>query len=419
MENNNIYKDRRERAEQWDFKGVDTKEYSHGMHPYPAMMIPQVARSLIENFGENSKTLLDPFMGSGSTIIEGIVNPNIEEIYAIELNPLGILIAKTKSEYDIDISKLENKIKKLKNNFNNITAKDIDFKNIDIWFENYVIKDLSKLRKYIFAIEDEKVRNFFLTTFSETVRKVSNQKKGEFKLVKMKPDKLDKHNPDVLKTFCEIFDKNINCINKLKEKGKNTNINIYTNDTRRGSEIPSNSVDLLITSPPYGDSGTTVAYGQFSRLNSQWIGYDYETIKSVDKEGLGGRPAKTLENDIESPTLQSSLEEISQYDHKRARQVLAFYQDFEYCIQDMDRVMKKNSKLCFVVGNRNVKGVRLNTDEILSEMFVNKGNYKHIKTIIREIPNKTMPSKNSPSNEKGNTTSTMNNEYIVVLEKIE
>ena len=37
--------------------------------------------------------------------------------------------------------------------------------------------------------------------------------------------------------------------------------------TKKAFSVKKNSVDLLVTSPPYGDSKTTVAYGQFSRLN--------------------------------------------------------------------------------------------------------------------------------------------------------
>ena len=51
----------------WDFRGGDTKYSNHGFHTYPAMMIPQVARRLIETYGKDSKVMLDPFMGSGTT----------------------------------------------------------------------------------------------------------------------------------------------------------------------------------------------------------------------------------------------------------------------------------------------------------------------------------------------------------------
>jgi hypothetical protein len=69
-----------------------------------------------------------------------------------------------------------------------------------------------------------------------------------------------------------------------------------------------------------------------------------------------------------------------------------------------------------VVGNRRVKNIQINLDYFTAEMFEKCG-FKHEITIVREIPNKRMPSKNSPTNKTGVTISTMNNEYIVILTK--
>ncbi|MCW7078916.1 MAG: hypothetical protein OCU22_07320 [Canidatus Methanoxibalbensis ujae] len=68
------------------------------------------------------------------------------------------------------------------------------------------------------------------------------------------------------------------------------------------------------------------------------------------------------------------------------------------------------------MGNRRVKGIEIPNDEITREFFEREG-FEHIKTIIREIPNKRMPKRNSPSNIAGVTDTTMNHEYIVILRK--
>jgi hypothetical protein len=41
-----------------------------------------------------------------------------------------------------------------------------------------------------------------------------------------------------------------------------------------GEDYFESSVNLVVTSPPYGDSGTTVAYAQFSWLSNSWLGLD-------------------------------------------------------------------------------------------------------------------------------------------------
>src|SRR3989344_2905567 len=81
----------------WDFKKANTKEFTHGLHTYPAMMIPQIARRLIYLYGKEAKTLLDPFCGSGTSLVESSLIPTIKEAYGFDLNPLAILISKVKS----------------------------------------------------------------------------------------------------------------------------------------------------------------------------------------------------------------------------------------------------------------------------------------------------------------------------------
>ncbi len=103
-------------------------------------------------------------------------------------------------------------------------------------------------------------------------------------------------------------------------------------------------------------------------------------------------------------------------DSKRAKEILAFYHDYKKSIDNIAPLIKKDGYACYVVGNRKVKGVVLPTDEITISFFKSHG-FSHVETVIRNIPNKRMPSKNSPTNVVGKLDSTMTNEYVVVLKK--
>ena len=87
--NNTLYED------SWDFKNANTKEYTHCFHSYPAKMIPQVARRIIEIYGENATLLFDPYCGTRTSLVEA----NLKGINAIgtDLNPLARLIAQAKT----------------------------------------------------------------------------------------------------------------------------------------------------------------------------------------------------------------------------------------------------------------------------------------------------------------------------------
>lgn len=403
-----------ENFKSWDFKEADTKEYTHCIHTYPAMMIPQIARRLIYLYGKNAKTLLDPFCGSGTSLVEASLTNHIKEAYGFDLNPLATLISKVKTTQINDLTLISTLKVILSENKEDIIIPK--FKNIEFWFKPKVIKDLALLKKAINKLQDDNIKNFFKVCFSETIRNTSNTRNSEFKLYRMPKEKLEKYNPDVFKEFEKIAHKYINGVREYNKIKTNTKININLFSSMNELPIKENIIDILVTSPPYGDSKTTVAYGQFSRLALQWL--DYEDINSLDNKLLGGKASENLEIKINSPTLKDIIQKIKTIDEKRAREVLSFYEDFDKVVIQLSRVMAKDGYVCFVVGNRTVKGINIPTDKIMSEMFMAHGNYKHIETYTRAIPNKRMPSLNSPSNKIGEKVTTMCNEFIFVLRKI-
>lgn len=129
--------------ESWDFRKANTKEHTHCFHSYPAMMIPQVARRILELYGKKSKILFDPYFGTGTSLVEA----NIKGINAIgtDINPLARLIAMTKTT-KIDIQVLDLFLQDFINYFFSINfhldrIKSVvipEIKNLDFWFSKTV-----------------------------------------------------------------------------------------------------------------------------------------------------------------------------------------------------------------------------------------------------------------------------------------
>ena len=404
--------------DEWDFKSYQTKTYTHGFHTYPAMFIPQVARKLIEVFSYKHDTVCDIFCGSGTTLVESsLLNRNS---IGIELNPLAVLIAKVKTT-PIDPQTLTNNLKTILAGYNNIkNAVPPKFNNIDFWFSESVIKDLTKLKLAIWNISEENIRNFFSVCFSEVVRIVSFTRHKEFKLFRDR-SKLEKSfKPDIMSEFIKMCENNILRMKEyVHDVIPNANVKIILGDSTKDNGIPPESVDFIITSPPYGDSRTTVAYGQFSRLPAQWLDLLPPQVKDIDKELLGGKNNISL-NDTAvdlSDTLKLSIKVISEKDKERAKDVLSFYRDLYKALTQAHKILRPKKYLCLIVGNRTVKELVLKTDEIICEFgekigFISQG------ILYRNIPNKRMPLKNSPTNEPGKTGFTMQKESIVLLKKL-
>jgi len=403
----------------WDYRGENTKTYTHGIHTYPAMFIPQVARRLLESYSKEGDTICDIFCGSGTALVESKVLGR--NAYGIDLNPLAISLAKAKTT-PINPQKLTKEYFALLGRLEKIKDNEItkpNFKNLDFWFKEKAITKLAKLKKAIQEIEDRAIRDFLMVAFSEIVRYASNTKTSEFKLVRIKGEKLEKHDPDVFGIFRKKAGANIAGVGEFyKEAKKNVWTKIIFGDSSKDNGVKEDSIDCIITSPPYGDSRTTVAYGQFSRLSAQWsdVFEDPNKASGVDKELLGGRATRTLSHALPSKYLNDSLDKIAKQDAARAKDVLSFYIGLNDCLKQAHKILKPKKYFCLVIGNRLVKQVRIPTDFIIAELGEKIGfNCEDI--FVRNIPGKRMPIKNSPTNIVGALEETINKESIVVLRK--
>jgi hypothetical protein len=203
-------------------------------------------------------------------------------------------------------------------------------------------------------------------------------------------------------------------------------------DTRNISEsfekIPKGVLEngkahLIVTSPPYGDHSTTVAYGQFSKHIGLWLELPQEKLLDVDSTGLGGR--KKEFSDLGSPLLDKILHEVHENDKKitkktnmpcRAEDVYAYFHDTDSCLEQISQFLKQGkSYCCFVVANRTVRRVKIPTDEIIVQLGKKYG-FKHKETIYRTIANKAMSVKNAPENIANLSGETMTRESIVIWE---
>jgi len=419
--------------EDWDFAKADIHYMTHGLHPYPARMIPQIARRLIEKYSSKNDIILDPFCGSGGVLVEATLLGR--DSFGIDINPLACLLARVKTT-PLDPALLMKEWEQLKKNlgrdigllrFHQLKVEIPDFSdaNITYWFKPYMIEELALIKQHIDKIKNKKIREFFYICFSNTVRLVSGTRKGEFKLYRMPEEKWKKFRPDVF----SVFEKRVNdSISKMgefydfiKKKKIKAKAEIFEGDTSKlfteefpiegRKKLTEGSVNLIVTSPPYGDSHTTVAYGQFSRYSLIWLGYEKDKTLEIDRKSLGGR--KRNEN-LYSETLNQTLKKIS--NEKRKQEVKSFFVDLNECISKLHRVLSPRGHACFVLGNRTVNKVKIPTDKILTELGKPLG-FKLIRVIHRRIPSKRIPWKSSPTNIPGQKVETISKENIVILQK--
>lgn len=408
----------------WDFETHNTQYLTHGIHTYPAKMVPQIAENVINEYGKNANILFDPFCGTGTTLLEAKLH-NIHSIGS-DLNPLARLIAKVKTtnieEKTLNLY-LENFHQHYFDVIYNFHKYDNElvphYPNIAYWFSKKVIRDLTIIKNYINrSIDNLLVKNFFLVSFSQTIRDCSWQRNDEFKLYRMPEEKIRYFNPEVFPVMERILARNylglLEC-NKISDDEFIPVVDSFNSVEYIPKRLVNKeSVDLVLTSPPYGDSSTTVAYGQFSAFANQWI-YDDIAPRKLDKDLMGGHKAKIFRK-FKSDALNDQINEISKVDHSRALEVVAFYRDYYKSIVNISNTVKPKGFVCYVVSNRTVRGIKLSTDLVTIDFFKANG-FKKIEEYDRRISNKRLPRKNSSNGKKGNTTELMNKEYIIVMQR--
>lgn len=435
-----------ESEDHWDYKGTNNSErdFVHGFCTYPAMMVPKMQREMLdvclEQIQESNPCLLDPFAGSGTILVEGMLRGL--NIVGIDVNPLAILLCKVKTTI-LDISLLNMKANQLLDWIDDhVRIQNHQFAGINKWFTGQAISDLSRIREGILLEKEIIYRRFFWATFCEIVRVVSNSRDCTYKLHIKEQEDIDGYNKDAITLFKNVLQNNIDKYekfynelrvrghlkrNRLEYKG---NVKIILGDCVSYLNHSKKKYNLLFTSPPYGDNHTTVSYGQYSIMPLRWIDCKdiddsmdealLDSLFEIDNQSLGGRSSyKTItsgrKNVIKkSKTLKCQLEEISEIALKQTNKIIAFYSDYDNFLSAVAKKMKPNAISVWTLGNRKVAKQEIFMDKIMIELCETY-RMKLLTSFSRKILNKRMPELNGYQGQEKGMQNTMTREHILIF----
>lgn len=418
----------------WTFEGCtqkDTRYITHSYHRYPAKFIPQLASRLIKELTSCGDLVVDPFMGSGTTLVEAKVTGRTS--IGVDINPVAYLISKAKvTPINPDI--VENNFKKL---FLNLTACQSDtrlplqFKEqgisplvpnhnrIDYWFKPETKKALGVIYAVIKEINDKDSRNFFLCGFSNILKNCSiwlmksNKPTRDFN--KVIPDPF----VTFIKTIRSMIKKNRDFWNLLEKNNAFTcPANPYQGDARR-IPVEDDSVSLVVTSPPYV---TSYEYADLHQLTAFWFEYTHD-LNEFRKPFIGSAHNDKEKIIIESEIGEGAVEDLERNKTGKDKEVTVYFSEMRESFLEMHRYLKKGGKACIVIGDTAFKKVPVLSAEVFVEQMINIG-FKIYKVIKRMIPSKILPQTRDPgtgrftSSDNSNKTLAYPYEYIIIMEKV-
>lgn len=329
---------------------ANTTSLTHGLHRYPAKYIPQIPRWAIQNFSHVGETVLDPFCGSGTTVLEAIAAGR--NSIGVDLDPLACFIARSKITPPSHV-----RLRELAHSFTErelsvfeglrpLPLQGID--NPDHWFTPKARADLHAIHEMIHKLSaNENEIRFLSTIFSSIIRLVSNADDQSQKTYVS--GTLPKNPPPVLPAFVNRLNRAIKGVREfeaISAKGSGEILCRSAEDMK----LEPNSVELIVTSPPYLDS---VDYVYNFMLEYFWLGPSFG-IQSRRDLNTRKRRYTGAKNPAEAEGIPSVLGnefKLADFPAYRRKAIGPYFELMRRHFVEAARTLKENGRYVLVVGN--------------------------------------------------------------------
>ena len=322
----------------------ETRPHVHGFHSYPARLHPATAASVIEALSAPGASVLDPFCGSGTSLVEakrlgrrGLgsdLNPLALELCWLKTlapTPDFLALLRSASAGSVEFAE-DRRITKA----GPLQAYPQATRRA---FPIHVLLELDSLQHAVRAVPDTRVRRALLLVFSSLLTKVSNQQSDTSKKVVV---------PRLRSGFTiDLFGKKVSELcEQIKQYQALLPANapkpkFFEKDARQLTVVSNASVDLIVTSPPYPG---VFDYLEHHQLRLKFLKLDDATFRM--KEIGARRNYETLD-----------------FGAAQAR----WRAEFVPCMQEMGRVLRPGGHAVLIVADSAVAGQALRADRLLAE----------------------------------------------------
>lgn len=317
----------------FDLDSFTDKNYlTHNFHPYPAKFVPQIPRQIISTISSKGESVLDPFCGSGTSLVEASLLGR--RAVGFDINPLACLISEVKTTplaqeevrqaYSF-LSAVEDVLFQIELRGASVVEsyKPPQFLNRNHWFQPQVQHELAALKTLIWQLPSRRLQNFFKVAFSAIVVKVSNQDSDTRWVAVKKEVPLG----DVVRAFLA---KAQDMLKRIEQYGaqRPTRAEVFVHSAIEPFPLEDESIDAVITSPPYLNS---YDYYLYHKLRFFWLGFDHY---SVQERELGSRNRHC----------------------DRGEGLGTYTTGMRVALREIFRVLRRNKILCVVIGDAILRG---------------------------------------------------------------
>jgi len=382
-----------------DFHKYDSKYASHNFHSFPAKFPPQLPNKFIWGLTDTGDIVLDPMMGSGTTVVEAYLSGR--QGIGFDIDPLALLVARVKvTPLDLErVAQLGSKVLRQariaiverRHNLEERLANHWDAKTrkfVNYWFARETQIHLLALVAEIEQIEDRSLRDFFELAFSAIIITKSGGVSLAFDLAHTRPhrakvvytqegdvvmghdlvDSLSSRVKFLTKTlrsplveFEKRFKQNLTGLQTL---GMGTNQPEISFGNVQSLPLNEGAVDLIVTSPPY--AANAIDYMRAHKFSLVWMGYRVNNLSQKRGEYIGGEAVTGIDYEELPDEAAKVVADIASVDEKKGRVLHRYYSEMTRTLREMFRVLKPGKAAITVVGSSTMRGKDTSTRTCLA-----------------------------------------------------
>lgn len=356
------------------------------IHPFAARMAPEIAFEALKGLKKNS-TVLDPMVGSG-TVLRTVSEHGYNGI-GFDIDPLAVLMSKAWTT-PFHIEKIKSKSEEIVEEAKELSSKEIYLPWIDddkptkafinFWFGR---KQVTSLRKLSFAISNHKglYNDLLKVALSRLIITKTKGASLAADVSHSRPHKVyEKNDFDVMTAFSTSCESLAKIFEKQQPKGK---VNVQLGDARNLKEVENESVSAIITSPPYLNA---LDYMRGHKLSLVWLGYKIGELGNVRSKSVGAEKAPEANADLKlAAELTKGIPHLEKLPIRKQKMINRYALDIYGIVEESTRVLEKQGKATFVVGNSCINEIFVENSLIVRNSCKMAG-LKIVSQKEREIP---------------------------------
>lgn len=366
--------------------GLEDLARKRPVHPFPARMAPEVAWQVLQQSDGRSFRVLDPMVGSGTTLV--VAKALGHSAVGIDSDPLAVILARAWCA-DIRPGTVQDRAALVHERAARrwrhmrgsaafpMSADDETRAFLRYWFDDRNRRQLAALSEEIARVGNAQVRALLWCAFSRLIIVKSIGVSLAMDVAHSRPHRVyDKAPISAIDHFAAAMRRVVSSAPFLRVRGKHAPSTVRRGDARR-LRLEDRSIDIVITSPPYLNG---IDYLRGNKFSLVWMGHNVSALRGIRARNVGTevsrvdrKPNAVIDKIVDKMSGQVALS-------ARTRGMLTKYVfDMSDIMSEIARVLKRNGRAVFVVGNSTIRGTFVRNSAAIERLAAENG----LRTISR------------------------------------